>query len=133
MEYFLGSIITIATIFVVGKVFSKKIEPVQKISVGYSQSYIHEIVKVALPYTDNPLPKMETQSVKFNKELYHRVIITDDVAYWISNNQFFCAPFEDGFIKKDFAKLVDTINMDSVELKKITFIVEKLTEGDAAK
>jgi len=133
MEYFIGSIVTVATILFFGKLFSRKIEPPRRLSVNYSQSYIHEIVKPALPFLEYLKPPLETQGTKFNKELYTRIIIVDDLAYWIADNQFFVAPFEDGFVKKEYQKLVDTMTMSSVELEKMAFIVEKLTEGDTAK
>lgn len=133
MEYFIGSLVTIITIITFGKLFSKKIEPVKDFSVGYTQSFIHEVVKSSLPEQNVFNSGLVTQSTQFNKELYHRVIITGDFAYWISNNQFFFAPVEDGMIKKDFARLVDTMSMNSVELEKMTFIVDRLTEGDTAK
>ncbi len=133
MEYFLGSVITIVTILVFGKLFSKSVKPTKSVAIGYSQSYIHEVIKDSLPYSGSQKASVVTQATLFNKELYHKVVIAEDVAYWISNNQFFYAPMEDGIIQKEFAKLVDTINMDSVELEKISFIVEKLTEGDTAK
>jgi hypothetical protein len=133
MEYFIGSVVTIFTVLVFGKLFSKGVKPAKSVSIGYSQAYIHEIVKDSLPYSGTMSKSLVTQATNFNKELYHKVVVAENVAYWISNNQFFCAPMEGGTIKKDFAKVVDTITMDSVELKKMTFIVQTLTEGDDAK
>lgn len=133
MEYFIGSIVTVATILFVGKLFSKKMEPPRRLSVNYSQSYIHEIVKPALPFLEYLKPPLETQATKFNKDLFIRIIIIDNLAYWITDNKFFVAPFEDGLVQKEYQKPVDTMTMSSVELEKMAFIVEKLTEGDAAK
>lgn len=60
-----------------------------------------------------------------------RVAIIDNLAYWISDNAVFVAGInEDGFIDKESARPIDTMGMDKVELDKIGFIVERLTEGN---
>jgi hypothetical protein len=133
MEYFIGSLVTVATILFFGKLFSRQIQPAKRLSISYSQSYIHEVIKPALPIIEYLKQPEETQASKFNKELYTRIIIVDNFAYWIANSRLLSAPMENGLIQKESEKLVDTMAMDSVELKKMAFIVDKLTEGDTAK
>jgi len=116
-----------------GKLFSRQIQPAKRLSISYSQSYIHEVIKPALPIIEYLKQPEETQASKFNKELYTRIIIVDNFAYWIANSRLLSAPMENGLIQKESEKLVDTMAMDSVELKKMAFIVDKLTEGDTAK
>ena len=55
--------------------------------------------------------------------------MTDDRAYWIKDNTFYEANLVDGEVDKNTTKVVDTMTMDKVELDKMAFIVQKLTEG----
>ncbi len=60
-----------------------------------------------------------------------RIAILDGTAYWISNNSVMMASIdENGFVDKESAKPIDTMGMDRVELDKLSFIVERLTEGN---
>ncbi len=57
--------------------------------------------------------------------------MTGGKAYWINDNKLFEAPIsEEGLIDYSSSSPIDTMTMDKVELDKISFIVEKLTEGD---
>lgn len=73
--------------------------------------------------------KSKTQSLKHQDESTTKVIVMDDEAYWIKNNTFYKAPLINEKIDKDSAERVDTTNMDKVQLDKMLFIVDKLTEG----
>ena len=73
--------------------------------------------------------KLETQAFKHNDKQTIRVVIHDNTAYWMQNNQFLSANVVDGMVDQETAKPVDTMSMSEVELDKISFIVEKLTEG----
>jgi hypothetical protein len=73
--------------------------------------------------------KPKTQSSRHQDESTTKVIVVDDVAYWIKNNTFYKAPLVNEKIDKDSAEKVDTTNMDKVQLDKMLFIVDKLTEG----
>jgi hypothetical protein len=56
----------------------------------------------------------------------------DDKAYWIKNNTVFVSEIIDGdlsSISESTAKVVDMMALDKVELDKMVFIVETLTEG----
>jgi hypothetical protein len=55
----------------------------------------------------------------------------DGRAYWIKDNQFYCADLVNGNVDQETAKPVDTMGMDKVQLDKMFFIVQKLTEGKA--
>jgi len=73
--------------------------------------------------------KTKTQSAKHQEDSTTKVIVVDDEAYWIKNNTFYKAPLVNQKIDKDSAEKVDTTNMDKVQLDKMLFIVDKLTEG----
>lgn len=97
-----------------------------------SQSYIYEIIKPAVPIL-NILDKMkqqDTQSRNYEKSMSLRVYVLDGEAYWIKDNAVYVADMaKNQYIDKTTAKKLDIINMDDVQLKKIAFIVEQLTEG----
>lgn len=74
-------------------------------------------------------PKLaETQMSKHNKQTEVRVLFLENKAYWIANNSFYSADLEDGTVNQNTAKVVDIMAMDKVELDKMSFIVEMLTE-----
>jgi hypothetical protein len=50
-------------------------------------------------------------------------------AYWIEDNRVYTAKFEDGIIDQENKKTVDMTTIDKVELDKMIFVVERLTEG----
>jgi hypothetical protein len=53
----------------------------------------------------------------------------DDMAYWIENDGLHEAVLQDGGVDMETKKKVDIMSMNDVELKKMIFVVEKLTEG----
>lgn len=71
----------------------------------------------------------KTQSRTHYDKTNVKVIILDDQAYWIKDNIFYKAPINGNSIDKDSAEEVDTIHMDKVQLDKMLFIMDKLTEG----
>ncbi len=130
MEYLVGSVSTIITILIVLFVVSKVINARSRSTkIFYSQSNIYERIKPAIPFMP-PKPR-ESQSTNYQRQQMLRVAIIDNLAYWISDNAVFVANInEDGFIDKESARPIDTMGMDKVELDKIGFIVERLTEGN---
>lgn len=70
-----------------------------------------------------------SQATKHLDSKHLRVFIDFDKAYWIKNNRLYSADVIDGIIIQETEKEVDTMTVNKVELNKLTFIVEKLTEG----
>lgn len=134
MEYFLGSAITLAIVYFLNKavVKSNATQEKTKILSPFTQSQKNEIV---MSYMGFPPPELfkikeETQSMKYFREQYTtKIVLTQDKAYWISDNALLVAGLIDGNIDKENAKVVDTMAMDKVELEKVIFIVEELTKG----
>lgn len=131
MEYLAGSLSTILTIvfilFVIKKIRDN--QP-QTTKIFYSQSNIYERIKPAIPFMP-PIPK-ESQSRNHRKKQMVRIIMINNKVYWISDNKLFEAPMtEDGFVDYSLGTPIDTMHMDKVELDKISFIVDKLTEGNS--
>jgi hypothetical protein len=132
MEYILGSLTTLITIAILYRIINVK---TNKIRLGKdlirSQSYIHDLVKFALPSNAELKARKPTQAKKHYEELFTRVIIVEDDVYWISNNSLLFAKLVDGIIDQDSINPVDIMAMDKVELDKMIFIVDTLTEGTA--
>lgn len=131
MEYLLGSLTTIATaaivIYFIRRINSKR-SAVAKIF--YSQSNIYERIKPAIPFM--PPPPRESQAINHHKKQMVRIVMTNDRAYWIVDNRLFEAPIsEEGFVDYSSGAPIDTMHMNKVELDRISFIVDKLTEGNS--
>lgn len=92
-----------------------------------SQAMLHHRYSGAQKYKRRL--KTKTQSRKHQEKTTTNVIVVDNEAYWIKNNIFYKAPLVNERIDKDSAEQVDTTNMDKVQLDKMLFIVDKLTEG----
>jgi hypothetical protein len=97
-------------------------------SVVYRQSHIKLLTQAAENYLFS-VPPIATQSRKILEKSQTRIVFSEDRAYWIKNNMFLHAELVNGEIDDSTTKVVDTIAMDRVELDKMAFIVQKLTEG----
>lgn len=127
MEYLLGALVTLFSVIILNRLFSKQIKKSAKMTLPVSQSYLHKFLS---SYgTDSNKANLETQSAKFVRDQHVKVMIVEDEAYWIYNNQLYVARYENGEVNNLSAEKVDTISMNSVQLEKTMFIVEKLTEG----
>lgn len=131
MEYFVGAFATMVAWIVASKYAQDKKVFKKTKSVVYRQSHLFELIKPAIPYMPKP-PKQPivTQSFKDKRDHTKRFLVFENKAYWIANNAVYCADVDNQGIDKDSINTIDTMTMDDVELKKIEFIVNKLTEGD---
>jgi hypothetical protein len=130
MEYFLGTLATLLTVVVVNIFLRKSTTNTKSMQVRYSQSHIFEILKPFYPEGQKFLkPIKETQSLKFNKESFIKVMVVEGKAYWIKDQALYVAEMESGSVVPDTTKQVDTMAMDKLELEKVIFVVERLTEG----
>lgn len=128
MEYVLGSLITLMSIWFVRR-FLKPMTQLPKISIRHTQSNSYEKIKEVAPIVRIFKKPKPSQSTLYEKKQSTRVIVIKDMAYWIANNVLFKASMENGIIDKDSAEKVDTMAMDDVQLDETIFIVNKLTEG----
>jgi hypothetical protein len=127
MEYVIGSIVTLFIIYFVNRFIKREIDTQGIASISYSQSHIHNLINPFLPDNSELIMLRPTQATKHMEETQLRVIIVEDKAYWIKDNDFFVADLINGSVDRESARLVDTMSMSKVELEKIIFIVEKLT------
>jgi len=129
MEYFLGCLITLISLFV----FSKMLKQINtnKISIPiFTQSKKVQLIK---NYLINPIrmePETKTQSREHVKKNSIKAFFLADNVYWIENGFLVTAKINENKIDETTKKKVDTHSLDKVELDKITFIVDKLTEGN---
>ena len=131
MEFFLGIIFTLILLSIARALFikSKIIEKYKINKLQYTQSYIYSlVVNNIAKQLASPEPK-ETQARAFLAKTVMRVVFSDNLAYWIKDNQFYQANVINGQIDNSTTKIVDTMGMNKVELDKMFFIVQKLTEG----
>ncbi len=129
MEYIIGSFVTLATLALAWWVVTARNNKQNTIKFFYTQSNIYERIKPSLPYM--PLRELKTQATKYQDSLSVKILFTENKAYWIRDSVFYVAEIsEDGFIDYPTSKPVDTMHMDKVELDRMSFIVDKLTEGE---
>lgn len=130
MEYLVGSFSTIITILVILLIINKLKDRQPKVAkIFYSQSNIYERIKPAIPYM--PLPPRESQSINHRKKQMVRIVMTEGKAYWIMDNRVLEAPISpEGIVEYSSAIPIDTMGLSKIELDRLSFIVEKLTEGN---
>jgi hypothetical protein len=131
MEYFLGALLTILTFIFAVRLLSKDVDKHTAPPIRYTQSHTHDLISPLLPPggLTGAYKPLVSQAQKHQDKTNIRVLFVDDKAYWIKDNQFMVAETEDGMVVNDTSTRVDTMAMDSVELDKMVFIVDKLTEG----
>lgn len=129
MEYLIGSFTTFALVMLMS-FFKKENVEKQKVTVRYSQSHIFDLVRPLLPpIINSPIKKRISQSTKYEEKNNIRVLIIDNVAYWVKENVFYKAEVMNNGVDSETTQVVDTIGMDSVELDKMLFIMDRLREG----
>lgn len=130
MDFVLGSITTSIILYLSMRYFQSLYRVLdQGPRYSFSQSSVHEMVKNILPEEIFIPKKKKTQSSVYEDKTNVRVIILEDVAYWIKDNQFYEAEIGPSGIDKESARVVDIMGLDKVQLDKMLFIIDKLREG----
>lgn len=132
MEYIIGSLVTLATVVIVNRVLVREIKKQEAIpTIKYNQSHTYNLLK---PYMlDEGYEKFstKTQSSEYQNRAYTKIVIAENEAYWIKDNNLYTAKIVNGDVDTETSEPVDTINMNKAELSKIMMIVETLRgEGD---
>jgi hypothetical protein len=128
-KYFLGSFITLATMFLLAKKFYKEERYVRHLSpYRYSQSRIHHLVSPFIKPNSLKTNKV-TQSRKHFDKTNLRIIIVGEDAFWIKDNVFYTAKISNEGVDKETTSVVDTMGMDKVQLDKMLFIIDQLRDG----
>jgi hypothetical protein len=126
MEYLLGSLVTILCVYVINRLVVKSVSSA-KISIRYSQSHFHSIMSSLEPPMIKPRPI--TQANKHNSNNTIRILYMDGNAYWFDGGVFYTAKVSSKKIQEETIKVLDMFDIDSVELDKMAFIVQQLTDG----
>lgn len=132
MEFLIGAATTLACVVILNKFAEKNISKYKKsVDIKDRQSKRFDILKTAYFIMEalQPLEDIDTQATRFFDSRSTTVALIEDKAYWIEDNVLFETEVIDGDFQKEFAKKVDTMTMDKLELNKISYIVEKLTEA----
>lgn len=124
MEYFLGSLITLLCIIFLNMKINKNVS-LRLSAPLFSQSRKFDLIKIYFIKKPN-----DTQSLNDRKKFSHRALVYGNAAYWIEDGYLVAADLVNGQIDRDSKKKVDTHSLNKVELDRVIFIVEKLTEGD---
>ena len=126
LEYFLGSISTIIAVVTVN-ILTRKSLSKNKFRLKRSQSYLYKLLS-DIAIKDMEKSSRDKQSDNYLKKHSLKVVIVENKAYWIKDNQLYVADSTSDGIDGDSTSKVDTMAMDAVELEKTMFIVEKLSE-----
>lgn len=133
MEYFIGFLTAFISMLYLYKTIVKTQSKKFFTKVGHTQSQYHILVgfarNIANEISRETMNNISSQSINHFDKNHLRVFVFEEKAYWILDNKVYRANFENGKVDKETTAELDTITMDSVELKKIMFIVGKLTEG----
>ena len=129
MEYFLGSAITLVSLFIFNQMLKKITSETLRVPV-FTQTSKVELLKNYLVSVVTKKPEKETQSTNHLKKNSMRAFFLGRDVYWIEGGFLFTAKITNNEIDESTKKRVDTHSIDKVELDKISFIVDKLTEGN---
>jgi hypothetical protein len=128
MDYFIVSILTIATFFAILKIIGKK----EKQAVGriiHRQSDMHMFMKYFFSNISFE-KKQKTQMIKREQENTVKIVAIDDKAYWVVDNVFYVTSIVDDRPDIENAMPVDTSNMSKEDIDKMLFILDNLDRGD---
>lgn len=118
-------------VIAVGFVFRKTEEEYEDNVIQYSQMHLFNMIgPYILPSANKQSIIPRTQLSNYYQEEYVRIAVLDEYAYWITDNTFYMADMDGDDVLKDTARVVDTMSMDKVQLSKIAYIVEVLSEGN---
>ena len=113
--------------YIVAKLINHPKNNIKSVKTSFSQSRQYELVADFIPIVP-PKPKI-SQSIKHRQSQYTRIFFIGDDAYWIEDNRVYTSNFENGRVDQENKKTVDMTTIDKVELDKMIFVVERLTEG----
>lgn len=136
IEFILGASIAAFCIYLANVFIQRAIEQANfsRLRVNNRQSQVVEYLSRAgiLNYYmgSSPLDStpLKTQATDFHDKRSLRILIVEDRAYWIEHNTLYEAEIIDGNMDPSTTKAIDTMVLDKVQLDKIIFVVDRLTE-----
>jgi hypothetical protein len=128
MEYFLGSVVTLVSIFITVKFIKQPKNRFINNPIVHNQSRLHDLTKYMLPEIKSE--PIKTQATEYFDSKHIKVVYTSSSVYWIQDGVFYTADFINGEVLQETKKKVDTSTMSKVELDKISFIVDILAKDE---
>lgn len=120
-------------LYIIGKDKRHSVNKKLILDIEFRQSFIHEMIRPFLPSNKDIINTIRNQEVNLpqSKQRYSedsiKVIVVDDIAYWIQDDKFYCTPLdEDGEVDSRSALPVDTTAMTEEELAVILKVVDEL-------
>ena len=133
MEFLFGALTAILSFLLANQYLKRKDSGLRFSPPMMTQSTIYELQSpiIDLIGLDPSMPSPpNSQSYNYLEKISVRVVFTDNKAYWVAGNTFYSADLdEEGYVEENSTSQVDIMGMDSVELEKMSYIVEMLTEG----
>lgn len=128
MEYFVGFLVSVISFIILNKIVKNVAK--HKIAIPvFTQSRKLALVKHYIISSLEPKEQPKKQSTEYLKKNSIMAYFWGSNVYWIENGFLVTAKLKDNQIDEDTKKKVDTHSLDKVELDKMIFIVDKLTEG----
>ena len=128
MDYILGVITAVFAIYAVRRFWYPLSKP-KPVYVKYSQSHMFELIRPSIEMMMSFPQYVETQSRKHLERNIVNVLIYEDKAYWIRDNSVFVANVVDGAVDQQSAATIDAMKLDKLGLERLSFVIDKLTEG----
>lgn len=133
MEFLFGALTAILSFLLANQYLKRKDSGLRFSPPMMTQSTIYELQSPIIDMIglapSMPSPP-NSQSYNYLEKISVRVVFTDGKAYWVAGNTFYSADLdEEGYVEENSTSQVDIMGMDSVELEKMSYIVEMLTEG----
>lgn len=98
----------------------------------YRQSTIHEMIKDYLPNIKPDTKISISQSRNHIQKNMIKVVMVEDMAYWVMDNVFYVARTVNGRIDPETTQPLDIINMPQQELNKMLDILDSLKMGSGS-
>jgi hypothetical protein len=99
-------------------------------NIKYSQSDVHQVIRLLVPKKTNSKKFIESQSAKHAANTMIKIIVIEDKAYWVKDNVFYFADTENGDIVGPTAEPVDITTMSKKDIDKMLFILDNLRKGN---
>lgn len=127
MEYIIPVVLTfVATWFIIKVLENRGWKKFSNFM--YSQSSIHNRMRLFMPPQIIKKEKILSQSNKHISKNMIKIVVFNGSAYWISDNSLYIAEVDNGNIISETARKINTDEMSTEELDKVLRIVDNLND-----
>lgn len=127
MEYIIPVVLTfVATWFIIKVLENRGWKKFNNFM--YSQSSIHNRMRLFMPPQIIKKEKILSQSNKHISKNMIKIVVFNGSAYWISDNSLYIAEVDNGNIISETARKINTDEMSTEELDKVLRIVDNLND-----